>query len=142
MEPELFEAVERLLGPNPAHWVTVATVARDGGPHATPMVLGWDRESLYLSLTGKQKVRNLERDPRVCVSISRDEDLAHAVVWGTVAMSSDQWAQERWERMTERWAGRDQAAKQWRRLSPDGTQLGVITPTRWRVYGLSAVGRP
>lgn len=131
---ELSSALAMLLAANPAHPVTVATVGPDGGPHATPMVLGWDRDHLYLSLTGKQKLRNLQRDPRLCISVARDEDLAHAVIWGTCALRSDGWAQERWDAMTLQWAGPGRAARLARRLSPEGTQLGIVTPVRWKIY--------
>ena len=131
---ELQTALEALLGPRPDRRVTVATVGRDGGPHATPMVLGWDEEHLYLSLTGKQKVRNLERDPRVCISIDNDEDLAHIIVWGSCAIRHDAWAQQRWDAMTLQWAGAKVAPAMARSLGPEGTQLGVVTPSRWRIY--------
>ncbi|NBP91310.1 MAG: hypothetical protein EBU43_03025 [Actinobacteria bacterium] len=59
LEKELVTALEALL--TPGKWVHLATVAPDGGPHVTPVVLGYDGDALYLSVTGKQKSKNIER---------------------------------------------------------------------------------
>ena len=69
MDPALRSAIEKLHGP--ADWVHLSTIDRDGGPHVTPMMMGLQDPWLLFSLTGKQKVRNLERDPRACVAISK-----------------------------------------------------------------------
>ena len=69
MEEILRKAIATLHAP--ADWVHLATVGPDGGPHVTPVMMGLQDPWLLFSLTGKQKVRNLERDPRACVSICR-----------------------------------------------------------------------
>jgi PPOX class probable F420-dependent enzyme len=48
--------------------VVLATVQADGAPLAMPMWLLHDPVALIMiSLEGTQKIRNLRRDPRVCV---------------------------------------------------------------------------
>jgi len=79
MDPALKAAIETLH--DPASWVHLSTIDHDGGPHVTPMMMGLTDTHLLFSLTGKQKVRNLERDPRACVAISKPVTMAHVIVW-------------------------------------------------------------
>lgn len=48
----------------------VATVGPDGEPQNNPVWFGWDGELLSFSqTTGRQKYRNVQREPRVSLSI-------------------------------------------------------------------------
>ncbi|MDF3043122.1 MAG: pyridoxamine 5-phosphate oxidase-related, FMN-binding protein [Thermomicrobiales bacterium] len=49
----------------------VATLGPDGAPQSSPVWFGWDGTHLrFAQVTGyRQKVRNLEREPRVALSI-------------------------------------------------------------------------
>jgi PPOX class probable F420-dependent enzyme len=49
----------------------VATIGPDGEPQSSPVWFGWDGTFLrFAQVTGyRQKVRNLEREPRVALSI-------------------------------------------------------------------------
>ena len=134
MEQKLLQAIEKLH--QPADWVHLATVGRDGGPHVTPMMMGVKAPNLLFSFTGKQKVRNLERDPRGCVAISRPGTMAHVMVWGTIELRHDAEAQEIWNEMIHQAFGPDGLGQRNRALSPEGTQLGLMTPLRHRIYGL------
>jgi len=64
--------------------VLLATIQADGAPLAMPVWFVHDREALtMISEAATQKVRNLRRDPRVCVVAdagSRDD--ARAVIMG------------------------------------------------------------
>jgi PPOX class probable F420-dependent enzyme len=64
--------------------VVLSTVQPDGSPLATPMWFWHDRDALtMISEAATQKVRNLRRDPRICVvaeSGSRAD--ARAVIMG------------------------------------------------------------
>lgn len=134
MDPALSQALQQIHAP--ADWVHFATIGKDGGPHVTPVMMGVHGPWLLFSLTGKQKVRNLERDPRACVSISRPGSMAHVIVWGRVALRTDAQAQALWEAMIVRAFGPDGLGKRARMLSREGTQLGLLTPERHRIYGL------
>jgi PPOX class probable F420-dependent enzyme len=134
MDASLRAAIEKLH--DPASWVHLSTIDRDGGPHVTPMMMGLTDSHLLFSLTGKQKVRNLERDPRACVAISKPVTMAHVIVWGTIEIRVDDDAQQLWNAMITRAFGPDGLGKRTRSLSRDGTMLGLLTPARHRVYGL------
>jgi hypothetical protein len=48
----------------------VATVGPNGEPQVNPVWFGWDGERLRFSqTTGRQKYRNLQREPRIALSI-------------------------------------------------------------------------
>lgn len=76
------EDIQRFLATREV--VLLATVHKDGSPLAMPVWFWHDREALtMISEADTQKVRNLRRDPRVCVvaeSGSRED--ARAVIVG------------------------------------------------------------
>lgn len=134
MDPKLLAAVQALH--DPAAWVHLATNGKDGSPHVTPMMMGIADPYLLFSLTGKQKVCNLERDPRCCVAISKPVTMSHVIVWGTIELRWDAGGQEIWDAMIRRSFGDEGLAKRRRVLSRDGTMLGLLTPVRHRIYGI------
>jgi len=61
------EQVQLLREP---HLAYVATVNRDGSPQVTPVWVDTDGEAiLFNTARGRLKCRNLERDPRVSISV-------------------------------------------------------------------------
>lgn len=64
----------------------ITTLAEDGAPHSTPVWIGRDGDELLVnSATGRAKVRNVERDPRVSVCMVDPEDPMRVLaVMGTV----------------------------------------------------------
>jgi PPOX class probable F420-dependent enzyme len=71
-------------GPNYAH---VATVLPNGGPHSVPVWIGLEGNRIAFP-TGpdSRKARNLERDPRVAISITdREQRYTMAQVRGRVS---------------------------------------------------------
>jgi len=82
---DLPEAVRALLdGPNYAH---VATVLPDGAPHSVPVWIGLEGDRIaFLTGPGSRKARNLDRDPRVAISITaHDDPFTMATIRGHVA---------------------------------------------------------
>jgi PPOX class probable F420-dependent enzyme len=69
----------------------VATIGPDGEPQCTPVWVTTDGEDLLFSLTtNRQKYRNLERDPRVAISlIDPDDPYTSLEVRGSVTMEMD-----------------------------------------------------
>jgi PPOX class probable F420-dependent enzyme len=71
----------------------VATIGRDGAPHLMPMYfLLIDGEVTFWSYTRSQKVRNLERDPRVTVMAEDGDgylDLRGVQIAGRARMTSE-----------------------------------------------------
>ena len=101
-------------------------------------MLGSGRSERGLPVGNREKkIRNLERDPRACVAISKPVTMAHVIVWGTIEIRRDAEAQLWWEEMIVRSFGPDGLGKRARQLSADGTSLGVMTPTHHRIYGLN-----
>jgi PPOX class probable F420-dependent enzyme len=81
---ELSPAVRALLdGPN---YATLATVLPDGSPHAVPLWIAPHGDHIaVMTGPGSRKARNIERDPRVAISITdRDQPFAMAAIRGRV----------------------------------------------------------
>jgi len=86
---ELPEAVRVLLdGPNYAH---IATLLPDGSPHNVPVWIGLEgRRIAFLTGPDSRKARNLDRDPRVAISITaHDNPFTTAVIRGCAAERID-----------------------------------------------------
>lgn len=83
--------IQRFLGTKDV--VVLATVQRDGAPLAMPMWFLPDAESLVMiSVADTQKVRNLRRDPRVCVvaeSVSASGAICGVTVQGRAEFLAD-----------------------------------------------------
>ena len=62
----------------------LATLMRDGSPHSVPLWVGVDGDRLMLfTEAGTLKDRNLQRDPRVAISVTAaDNDYSMAFVRG------------------------------------------------------------
>lgn len=49
----------------------IATIGPDGEPHSSPVWYGWDGEHFLFSQTKtRQKYRNVQREPRIAVSVT------------------------------------------------------------------------
>jgi len=85
----------------------VATVLPDGAPHATETWIDTDGECVLLNtIVGYQKHRNLERDPRVALVVSRPEDQArHVAIRGKVVSMTTEGARDHIERLSQRYFG-------------------------------------
>jgi PPOX class probable F420-dependent enzyme len=71
MPAPLDDEVRRLLDGAPlAH---VATLMPDGSPHSVPVWVGAEEGRVaFLTSPGSRKARNLERDPRVSISLTAE----------------------------------------------------------------------
>ena len=80
MTADVRRLVER---PNYAH---IATLMPDGAPHSVPVWIDVEGDNLaFLTGPGSRKARNLERDPRVAISIiDADQPNASALIRGQV----------------------------------------------------------
>lgn len=69
----------------------VATIGPDGEPQSNPVWFEWDGDVLKFSQTKtRQKVRNLQRDPRIAVSILDPENpYRYLEIRGPVASVED-----------------------------------------------------
>jgi PPOX class probable F420-dependent enzyme len=67
-----------LAAPNFAH---LATVLPDGAPHVVPVWVGLEGDRIaFFTQPGSRKARNLEREPRVALSLT-DFENPYASVW-------------------------------------------------------------
>ncbi|MFE7407850.1 TIGR03618 family F420-dependent PPOX class oxidoreductase [Isoptericola sp. NPDC057559] len=56
------------------HVAHLATLLPDGSPHSVPLWVGWEGDRLaFLTGPRSQKGRNVDRDPRVAVSVTHTE---------------------------------------------------------------------
>ena len=84
---EMTAEVRRLVEqPNYAH---IATLMPDGAPHSVPVWIDIEGDNVaILTGPGSRKARNLERDPRVAISIiDVDQPYASALIRGRVVES-------------------------------------------------------
>jgi PPOX class probable F420-dependent enzyme len=84
-------AIQRYLATKEV--VTLATLQPDGAPLAMPMWFLHDPSGLtMISVDGLQKVKNLRRDPRVCVvaeSVGANKEISGVIVQGRVEFLDD-----------------------------------------------------
>jgi PPOX class probable F420-dependent enzyme len=90
------------------NFATVATLDPDGRPHTSVVWYVRDGDDLLFSSTGRRrKVKNLQRDPRIAVSVFDRENPYHAVdIRGTATLAVDE-AKELPVRLSQRYLGED-----------------------------------
>src|SRR6266581_36968 len=104
--PKLDADVRRLLdGANYGH---IATILPDGAPHSVPVWVGLEGGRIaFLTSPGSRKARNLDRDPRVAISVTDHENpFTMAVIRGRVAERID--GDEAWaiiDRISHKYTG-------------------------------------
>ena len=63
------EEVQQFLDSRPG-WITLTTLGRDGYPHSVPIGYFRQGEEIVIGcIDGTQKVKNVQRDPRVSLSL-------------------------------------------------------------------------
>lgn len=121
--------------------VVLATVQPDGAPLAMPMWFLHDLATLIMiSVEGTQKVRNLRRDPRVCVvaeAVSGRGEIQGVTVVGKTDFLAD--GPER-KALAERFHAKYPGlARLWGgRETPANRVMFRITPARVRAWGLES----
>jgi len=86
----------------------LATVMPDGSPHLTQTWVDTDGSHIIVnSVEGFQKIRNIERDPRVAVTVSDpDNPSRYFAVRGRVVDVTRDGATEHIEKLSQRYLGR------------------------------------
>lgn len=95
-----------LLGKNFAH---VATLMPGGGPQVTPVWVDFDGECVVFNTAeGRQKTRNLDRDPRVAISVhDQERPYRYLQVRGRVIERTTQGAEDHIDKMAKKYMGAD-----------------------------------
>jgi PPOX class probable F420-dependent enzyme len=91
-------------------FANIATLMPDGQPQVTPVWCDYDgRHVLVNSARGRQKDRNLKRDPRVSLSIvDPDNPYRYLEVRGRVVEVTEEGADEHINRMAKKYFGVDE----------------------------------
>lgn len=107
MPAALSEGVKKLfLEANFGH---LATLMADGSPQVTPVWVDLeDGRILVNSAEGRTKPRNVRRDPRVAISITRqDNPYASAFIRGRVVEMRHEGADELIDKLAKKYIGQD-----------------------------------
>jgi PPOX class probable F420-dependent enzyme len=107
MAGEMSEGVRRLF--EEANFGHLATLMPDGSPQVTPVWVDFDgRHILVNTAEGRQKPRNIRRDPRVAIDvISQGNAYAFAQVRGRVVEVTNEGAEQHIDRLAKKYLGRD-----------------------------------
>ncbi len=126
---------ERRLREEEIAWL--ATVRSDGQPQSVPVWFFWDGEGfLVYSQPGRQKLRNIERDPRVGLNLNSNAQGGDVVrVEGTAEILAGAPPATEVPEYVEKY--RDAIARIG--FDPDGFARAYsvairVTPTRWQVW--------
>lgn len=93
---------------HPETFAHVATLNRDGSPHLTVVwVETIDGKISFNTARGRQKAVNLERDPRVAVSVMNPEHPGQYMSFHGRARLIDEDAVEQIHRLSRRYTGED-----------------------------------
>ncbi len=107
MSATLSEGVKKLfLEPNFAH---LATLMPDGSPQVTPVWVDLEGGRILVNTAeGRAKPRNVRRDPRVAISIARqDNPYASAFIRGRVVEIRHEGADELMDKLAKKYLDQD-----------------------------------
>ena len=85
----------------------LATLMKDGSPQVSPVWVDYDGTHLLVNTArGRQKYLNIQRDPRVALSIQDpDEPFRKLLVRGRVVEQTEQGADEHIDQLARRYTG-------------------------------------
>ncbi|WP_405614986.1 PPOX class F420-dependent oxidoreductase [Streptomyces sp. NBC_01511] len=123
------ETRELLDGRN---FATVATLNRDGGPQTSVVWIVREGDTvLFSTTTGRQKARNLARDPRVSLTVFDTANPYRSIdIRGTVELIDDP-EKSLPPRLSQRYLGEDPPA------DPEGVFRLIVRVTPQKVTGFS-----
>jgi PPOX class probable F420-dependent enzyme len=100
------QQTQLLLDKNLAH---VATLGEDGAPQTTPVWIDFDGTHILLNTArGRVKDKNLQRDPRVSMSITDAKNPYHYVeIRGRVVSHTEEGANDHIDKMAKKYVDKD-----------------------------------
>ena len=122
-----------LLTTKPA-FASLATLNTDGSPQVTPVWVDFDGTHVIINTAkGRQKARNLEREPRVAISISDPENpYRYLGIQGRVVGMTEAGGDAHIDKMAKKYLGKD--SYPWR--SPDEKRVIVkVVPEKVHTMG-------
>jgi len=104
---ELSEAVKELI--DETNMASLATIMNDGSPHVSTMWVGRRGDTLIMNtVEGRVKTNNMQRDPRVSVSIFRESSPYQNVhVRGRVVKMEVEGGEEGIDELSRKYMGKD-----------------------------------
>lgn len=113
------------------NFATVATVNPDGSPQTSIVWITRDGDDvLFSTVRGRRKVRNLERDPRVGLSVfDRKDPYTHVEITGTASVT-EQNGRALIDELSRKYLGKDYPRE------PEDTVRVIVRITPSRVTGL------
>ncbi len=138
--PRLTEEVRAFLGEK--RFAVLATISPDGLPQQSTMWYELQGDGILMNTKrGRQKERNLRRDPRV--SICLEDGYRYLTLAGRVELIDDQdVAQEDIKRLAARYHGPETAERQMREQFSKEHRVTIrMTIDRVVAYGLEGEGR-
>jgi PPOX class probable F420-dependent enzyme len=105
MAIEIDEKVRKLL--EEPNFANIATLMPDGSPQVTPVWVDYDgKHILFNSAEGRQKPRNIRRDPRVALSVfEQGNPYSMAAIRGKVVEVTHEGADEMIDRLAKKYLG-------------------------------------
>ncbi|MEU7584082.1 PPOX class F420-dependent oxidoreductase [Streptomyces sp. NPDC041068] len=115
-------------------FITVATIQPDGSPQLSPVWVKRDGDDVLFSTTiGRQKEKNLRRDPRVTVLFQPfDAPYTYAEIRGTAEMTTEG-GQELIDELSVKYTGKKYA--EFNPASKDDAQRVVVRVSARKVVG-------
>ena len=107
MADQLPEAAQKLFRePNFAH---LATIMPDGSPQVTPVWVDVDEKFILVNTAeGRQKPKNIRRDPRVAIDVtSREDPYRMVTVRGRVVEVTNEGADAHIDKLAKKYLGQD-----------------------------------
>jgi len=104
---QLPEAAQKLFRePNFAH---LATIMPDGSPQVTPVWVDVDEKFILVNTAeGRQKPKNIRRDPRVAIDVtSREDPYRMVTVRGRVVEVTNEGADAHIDKLAKKYLGQD-----------------------------------
>ena len=92
-----------------ANFAHIATLMRDGSPQVSPVWVDLRGDLILVNTAeGRVKPRNVRRDPRVALSIFRQQNpYAHAVIRGRVVEITHEGADDSIDKLAKKYLGQD-----------------------------------
>ncbi|OMI33199.1 PPOX class F420-dependent oxidoreductase [Streptomyces sparsogenes] len=132
MPAALSDELKRIL--DTPVFVTVGTIQADGSPQLSPVWVKRDGDELLISTTmGRQKQKNLDRDPRVSVVVQpADAPYTYAEIRGTATYTTEG-ANELIDELSLKYAGKKYA--EFNPASAEDAQRIAVRITPRKVVG-------
>ena len=116
------------------NWGVIATIREDGSPHVTPVWIDYDGTHIrFNTAKGRVKARNLERNPRVALSVQDpDNPYRYVQVKGRVTEMTEKGADAHIDALAKKYTGQDRYAHR----QPGEVRVTVkVTPEKIQSMG-------